>query len=325
MPETGRPRYGSMQFWPRKKAKRPYSRVRTWKGSKAGALGFAGYKVGMTHVTVMDKISKTKTAEVSIPVTVIECPPVKIASVRVYKKQGYGIAVKDEIMFKADKDLSKKVRLPKSAKQDISNIDPDQCEDIRVMVYTQPKLTGIGKKKPELFELGLGGTNKEKLEFIKENLDKDITVKDVLSPGEQVDIIGVTKGKGYQGPVKRFGIKIQAPKSEKTKRGPGSLGGWKGHAHFMYRIGHAGQTGYHNRTDYNKWIMKIGDNPEEINPKGGFVRYGLVKNNYLLVKGSVQGSLRRLIKIRKAVRPAKKIPKDAPKIEYVSLSSKQGI
>ena len=107
-------------------------------------------------------------------------------------------------------------------------------------------------------------------------------------------------------PVKRFGVALRMHRSEKTKRGPGSLGGWKGHAHFMYRVAHAGQMGYHRRTEYNKIILKIAEGPEGINPKAGFKHYGLVKNDYILVKGSVAGPQKRLIRFNHTIRPSKK-------------------
>ncbi len=87
----------------------------------------------------------------------------------------------------------------------------------------------------------------------------------------------------------------------------------------------AGQTGYHQRTEYNKKILKIGeaDQVDEINPKGGFIKYGLVKNNYLLLKGSLPGPSKRLVMLRKAIRPHGKHD-DAPQISYISTASKQG-
>ena len=91
----------------------------------------------------------------------------------------------------------------------------------------------------------------------------------------------------------------------------------------MYRVAHAGQMGYHQRTEYNKWILKISSNPEELKMKGGFIHYGNVKNSYILIKGSLPGPKKRLIRFNKALRPNKKIPNEAPSIEYVSLESKQ--
>jgi len=81
--------------------------------------------------------------------------------------------------------------------------------------------------------------------------------------------------------------------------------------------------GYHQRVDYNKWLLKVGNKPEEVNPKGGFLHYGVIKNNYILVKGSIQGPAKRMIKLIQAVRPDHKIPKDTPAITYVSLEAKQ--
>lgn len=326
MGKSHKPRSGSMQFWPRKRANRPYTRVRSWPILKENKpVGFAGYKVGMTHLHFIDnsKASITKNQEIMIPCTVIECPPLKSASIILYKKDVYGLHAKKSINAeKLDKELAKKIRIPKKAKSE--EINPNDYQDIRLLVYTQPKLTTIGKKKPELFEIGLGGSVEEKFNFAKEKLGKEITISDVFQAGNQVDVSAVTKGKGFQGPVKRFGIAIRSHKSEKVIRGPGSLGGWKGQGHFMYRIAHAGQTGYHQRKEYNKWILKVGEDPKEINPLGGFKNYGLVKSNYILIKGSIAGPRKRLIKLISPARPNNKIPKEAPQIKYISLSSHQG-
>ena len=91
----------------------------------------------------------------------------------------------------------------------------------------------------------------------------------------------------------------------------------------MYRNAQAGQTGYHQRIEFNKWILKISDKPEEINPKGGFLRYGNVKSEYMIVKGSVQGPKKRLIRFNVPKRPDKNVPKEAPSIVHTNLESKQ--
>jgi len=327
MPTTRSPRHGSMQFWPRKRATRAYARVRSWaKSDKAAPLGFAGYKVGMTHVMINDtaKNSRTRGMEVSIPVTIIECPPLKIASVRFYKKDAYGMKVVDEIFAKVDKELGRKIPLQKKEKK-LDDIKPADYADIRINVYTQPKLTSIGKKKPELFEVAIGGSNEDKFSYAKENLGKEVMVGAVFEPGQQIDIHSVTRGRGFQGAVKRFGIGLTSHKSEKDRRTPGSLGGWKGQGHFMYRIAHAGQMGYHTRTEFNKWILKISDQPEDVNPKGGFIRYGNVKNPCMIVKGSIGGASKRLIRMNTATKPNKSIPKDQPDITHISIDSKQGV
>lgn len=93
----------------------------------------------------------------------------------------------------------------------------------------------------------------------------------------------------------------------------------------MWTVAQAGQMGYHKRTEFNKKILKISDasDVDAINPDGGFIKYGLVKNDYILIKGSVPGPSKRLIILRKAMRP-KKSDDNAPQINYISTSSKQG-
>ena len=330
MPKAHNPRHGSMQFWPRKRAKKAYGRVRYSPESKdAKPLGFAGYKVGMTHITYGSVIpnSKKKVVEtVASPVTIIECPPLKIASVRLYKKNYFNeLIVAKEILNKNDKELGRKIKLPKKQESPkLDDIKTEEFDEIRINVYTQPKLTTIGKKKPELFEVKIGGKKEDQLKYVKENLNKDLNIADIFKPGQLLDFHGVTKGKGFQGPVKRFGVTLRSHKSEKVIRGPGSLGGWKSQGHTMPRVAHAGQMGYHLRTEYNKWLLLISDKAEKINPKDGFGRYGIVKNQYILVKGSVSGPKKRLLRFNLATRPKSNVPNDAPKIEYVSIESKQG-
>ncbi len=341
MPRTRKPRAGSMQFWPRKQTKRVCARVRSWvDGKETRLLGFAGYKVGMTHLLITDnrKTSLTKGEDIFCPVTVIECPPLKASSIRFYKKTKNGLNLCSEIFAEnLDKELERRVTLPKKTKKKVKDVSETQgvsehdqksknskeFDDIRLMVHTQPKLTSIGKKKPELFEVAIGGNKDDKLKYAKEKLGKEINIKDVLKEGQQIDIHSITKAKGLQGPVKRFGIGLKRHKSEKGRRAPGTLGGWKAQGHFMYRVAHAGRMGYNLRTEYNKWLLKIGDKADEINIKGGFLHYGLIKNQYILIKGSVGGSVKRMIRLSFALRPNKNIPAEAPSVTYTSLESKQ--
>jgi large subunit ribosomal protein L3 len=329
MPNKRSPRHGSMGVWPRKRAIRETPRIRSWTNKKEpGLLGFVGYKAGMTHVHYINnrKASITKGEELQSPVTIVECPPLKLAAVRFYKNTIKGRTVSTEIHFKADKELARKKTMPKKLDdKKLDTIKPEEYDDLVVLLYTQPKLTGIGKKKPAFFEMGLGGSKEDKLTWVKEHIGKEIPVSEVLQEGQQYDTIAVTTGRGFQGPVKRFGIGLKSHKAEKSRRNPGSLGGWKGHGHFMYRVAHAGQTGYHRRTEYNKWLLKILESPKEINPKGGIVRYGLVKNTCLLFKGSIQGPKKRLVRINVGQRPANRIPKEAPDITNISLASPQGV
>ena len=325
MPKKHNPRKSSLGFRPRKRANSENVKVRSWpKLSENKPLGFAGYKVGMTHVMVKDPSSlrERKGKPLRIPVTVVECPPLKVIGIRGYKRDIYGLNCWGQRFVdnlnKIDKNLSRSLSFPKKSPK---TIDLKDMDDIRILVMTQPSKTGIGKKKPEIFELGIGGKSEDQLKVAEELLGKELKVSEVFKEGQQIDTCSVTKGKGYQGPVKRHGVKVRFHKSEKTKRGPGSLGPW--HGPRLWRVARAGQTGYHQRSEYNKHILKINSDPKIINPKGGFLQYGVVKSDFLMLKGSIGGVRKRMIKMVHAIRPNKKISKEAPGFDYISLESKQ--
>lgn len=328
MPSVRQPRSGSMQFWPRKRAKREYPRIRKYPVlNDNGLLGFAGYKVGMTHVISIEtnKNSHYKGEEISIPVTIIECPPMKILSIRFYKKDLNGYKVKKEFFLGNDKDLERKIKLPKEKKdilKDIESVNLNDYDDIRVVVHTLPRKTELGKKKPEIFELPLGGSKEQKIKFIKENINNELNINSFFKEGETVDVKAVTKGKGFQGPVKRFGISLRQSKSEKSIRNPGSLGPWCGQGHIMYRVAHAGKMGYHLRTEHNKQIIKFINNPKEITPSGGFVRYGKINSPVILIRGSIPGPKKRIVVLQKPIRKFKKV--EMPTILEIDVSNKQG-
>jgi len=317
MPQSRKPRSGSMQYWPRKRAKE--IRIRSWaKSNDSKMLGFMGYKVGMTHLIVNDNRpnSLTKNTEISFPVTIIECPSIKIASIRFYKNTTNGLKAFSEVWAdNLDKELKRAIIIPKSTKkiEDVKDYD-----DIKLIANTQPRLTGIGKKKPDLSEIAIGGKKEGKLAYAKEKLGKEISIEEIFKEGQQLDFHCITKGKGFQGPVKRFGVHLRSHKSEKSVRNPGSLGPWCGQGHVMYRVAHAGKMGYHLRTEYNKQLLRISNKVEEINPKGGHIKYGIVRNNYILVKGSIGGPRKRLVRFNCAIRENKKITKEAPPVRYIS-------
>ena len=312
-----------MQFWPRVRARHIYARIRNWPESKeAKILGFAGYKVGMTHLLITDnrQNSLTKGADIFCPVTVVECPPIKIASIMFYKKTMDGSKlISQMISDNLGKEIERIITLPKKNK----GKEPTEFDFVRILCYTQPNLTAIGKKAPDTFEIALGGTKEQQLAYAKEKLGKDISVSEAFKEGQQLDAHSITTGKGFQGPVKRFGVTLRHHKSEKSRRNPGSLGAWRAQGHIMWRTAHAGKMGYHLRTEYNKQIIKIGSKPEEIIIKGGFLNYGVVKNAYLLIKGSLGGPSKRLVKLTEPRRPKRGIP-EAPQITYTSMESKQG-
>jgi len=312
------PRHGTLQFWPRKRSTREIPRLRTLSVVEPNKLsGFPAYKVGMTHILVTDthKHSTTKGEVISLPVTILEAPPLKVAGMRLYKQTEKGINVVKEIILSADKHLKSRLNIKSSNEKSLEDIKPEEYEYISVLIFTQPHLAGFSKKRPDLFELHVGGSPADQFNFIKQNLSKEIPINMVFSEGQFLDSHSISKGKGFQGSVKRFGISLKHHKTEKGRRNPGSLGGWKGQGHVMWRVAHAGQTGYFQRTEYNKMLLKISQKPEEINPKGGFNKYGLVKTDFILIKGSIPGPKKRLIVFTNAQRQKKDLP--LPTIETV--------
>ncbi|MEM1513645.1 MAG: 50S ribosomal protein L3 [Candidatus Thermoplasmatota archaeon] len=320
MAQHSKPRRGSMGYSPRKRASSERQAVRSWAGS--GVLGFAGYKVGMTHVMLVDyrPTSLTSGQEVMVPVTVVETPPMKVVGMRFYAYSPYGMRSVGEIWSDDLQALDEVICLPKKKeKKEYSNYD-----EIRLIAHTQPyKVTGIPKKVPELFEIGIGGELKEKQSLAESLLGKEISVRDVFREGEMVDVIGVTKGKGFQGHIKRWGVKLLAHKNSKHRRMIGTLGPWL--SWVRPSVPQAGQMGFHRRTEYNKRILKIGDKPEEINPVGGFIRYGFVRNDYVILHGSILGCTKRLVFMRKAIRYLAGVKIEKPQISYISTTSRQGV
>jgi large subunit ribosomal protein L3 len=335
MPTIHRPRRGSLAFSPRKRAKSEVPRTRSWTtgGDKAGMGGFAGYKAGMTHVIMIDDRPKSLTEgmEISVPVTVVETPPMNIAALRVYENYNGGLRAAGEIWAEElDKDLTRAICVPKSQRgtssNDIGNLI-DRATEIRIIAHTRPRLiTGVPKKKPDLMEVMItGGTIPEQFEFARDLLGTQVPISSVFGLGEMTDVSAVTKGKGTQGPVKRWGIMLQKRKHSRggKLRHIGNLGPWKP-SRVRWTVPLMGQTGYHQRTEFNKRILAIGTDGGEITPAGGFPDYGVVRNDYILIKGSIPGPLKRLVRIRRAVRP-KYTTMGEPEILYTSLESKQGL
>jgi len=314
MARHSKPRAGSLEFWPRKRAKRIYPRVNTWpETDKTKTLGFAGYKAGMAHVILTDtrKNSPTKGEEISLPATVVECPPLFVLGVRAYKMTPKGYIAFTEVIddkAKDDKYLKRKLIVGKYKKDEKIKIiekELDKIKKMRLIVKTKPKESGLGKKTPEIFEIEVGGKDtQEKWKYSKELIGKELRAKDVFKEGEFIDAIAVTTGKGTQGPVKRFGVKIQTRKAAGKRRHTGTIGP-ETPDRVLFTVPFSGQLGFQTRTEINKRILKMGEDGKEITPKSGFVNYGIVKKDYVLIEGSLPGPRKRLIRLRTAMRPPK--------------------
>jgi len=303
MPTRKAPRKGSLQFWPRKRVRKFLPRV-NWKAisndSDKKIKGFICYKAGMTTAIVKDTTanSMTKDKKIAIPCTILECPSMRIFSIRFYK---YGIVVKDILAENIDKELKRKLKFPKKKSSKIE--DAKDYDDISIIMYSQVKKSGI-KKTPDIIEIGLYGNVEDKLNFAKENINKEFAISDFFQNGELIDLRGLTTGKGFQGPVKRFGITLRSHKAEKGIRKVGSIGPWHP-GRVTFRVPMAGQMGLHTRVNYNKKVIGIGKSSEkDVNLKN-IKNYGDIKTDYIIVHGSVQGPSKRQLLITKALRPSK--------------------
>lgn len=322
---------GSKQFWPRVRATKQVAVVNSWNSKilpkESNFLGFPGYKVGMTNIGVIDNFSHTLTkgTEINVPVTIVECPPLKVLSVKLLSEDEYGNRqiVKEVMAQVKDKNLTRKIDAPKkaikvpSADELVSFSKENDVIELRVKVMTTPSATTVGKKKPEILELAVSGSLEEQINFAVSKLGQEVKISDVFAGGELVDSHGITTGKGFQGAVKRFGVKLTSHKSEKKRRHAGNVGAWTP-SRVLTTIPLPGQHGYHERTEWNKWILKVSSDPNEVNPSEGFRAYGLVKSDFILVKGSLQGPKKRLVTLVRAARPNHRYPKVAPQITYIN-------
>ncbi|HPS88544.1 MAG TPA: 50S ribosomal protein L3 [Methanosarcina vacuolata] len=337
MASIHRPKRGSLAYSPRKRAKSHIPRFRAWPEAtgEPRLQGFAGYKVGMTHVIMVDdtKNSLTQGMEISVPVTVIETPAIRVAAIRAYAEDTTGEkAIAEVWATDLDPELKRRIPIPKGENmaETLGNIgkmiEEGKVSDIKAVTYTLPKsLTGVPKKTPDIMESGISARDlNTKFEYAKSILGTLVSITDVFKTGTLVDTAAITIGKGTQGPVKRWGIQLMKGKHSRqgSLRQIGTLGSF-GLRRVSWRVPQMGQTGYHQRTEFNKRILKIGSDGEEVTPEGGFMNYGFVRGDYVLIKGSVPGPSKRLIRLRDPIR-AKKADLGEPNILHISRESKQG-
>ena len=328
------PKHGSLAYLPRGRASHPNGRIRYWPEVEEGPvlLGFAGYKAGMSYVFMVEDRQRSPNfgKEIAYPVTIIEAPPMTVCALRAYSKDNGELKTLTEAWasslpkdFERIKGVPKEFNLEANLKKMEENLE--KISEFRVLAATQPRLTGTPKKKPDLMEIKVGGaTAKEQFDFVGKILGKTVQAEEVFKEGQFIDTVSVSKGKGWQGVVRRWHVGILQHKGNKTKRGIGTLGAW-GPARVLYTVPRSGQLGYHQRTEFNKRILKISKDGGEVTPEGGFIRYGPVRNMYIMLRGSVAGPAKRLIRLRYASRPPKVVSASSPQFSYVSLESPQGV
>ncbi|KAI8926618.1 60S ribosomal protein L3, partial [Entophlyctis helioformis] len=290
----------------------------------------------MTHIVRdLDRPgAKMHKKEIVEAVTVIEAPPVVVVGVVGYVETPRGLRslttvwaehLSEELKRRFYKNWyhSKKKAFTKYAKKHADGAKPIEqqleriqkyCQVVRVIIHTQISKVAIGQKKAHVMEVQLnGGSVADKVNWAKEHFEKTIEVGSVFEQDEMIDVIGVTKGHGFEGVVARWGVKKLPRKTHKGLRKVACIGAWHP-SRVQFAVPRAGQDGFHHRTEMNKKIYRIGKKGDDksattefdltdkaITPMGGFPNYGVVNEDWVMIKGSCPGVRRRVITLRKSL------------------------
>jgi len=325
---------------------------------------FISYKAGMTHVVREvdkpgSKLNKKETVEA---VTVLETPPMVIVGIVGYIETPRGLRslktvwaehIAEDCRRRLYKNWyrSKKKAFTKTSKKwqddlgkkeierDLAKIKK-YCKVVRVIAHTQMKLMRHRQKKAHVMEIQLnGGTVPQKVAWAKEHLEKPVTIDQVFSPDEMIDCIGITKGHGYKGVTSRWHTRKLPRKTHKGLRKVACIGAWHP-SRVRFTVARAGQKGYHHRTEINKKIFRIGKSlandkkngstefdvtEKSINPMGGFPHYGMVNQDFVMIRGCCIGPKKRVITLRKSlITHTKRFASEKIDLKFIDTSSKFG-
>jgi len=364
------PRHGSLGFLPRKRCKRARGKIKSFPKDDAAKdphfTAFAGYKAGMTHVTRgVDKPgSKSHKKEVCEAVTIIEAPPMVVVGLVGYIETPRGLRsiatvwtqhVSDQCLRRFYKNWHKsKKRAFKGYEANFSDekfqAECDKivkhCTVVRALAHTQIKKVNLRQKKAHLMEIQVnGGSMADKVAFIRGHFEKPVKISSVFEQNEMIDTMAITKGKGFEGVVTRWGVTRLPRKTHKGLRKVACIGAWHP-SRVSYSVPRAGQNGYHHRTEMNKKVYKIADgvrnaegaveNPKNamtefdltvkgITPLGGFPHYGEVNEDYIMLKGAVTGVKKRLITLRKSLLvQTNRVALEKIELKFIDTASKFG-
>jgi large subunit ribosomal protein L3 len=250
-------------------------------------LGFPAFKAGTVHVITTD--DRAKTPNFGKPLfnisSVLSVPEVEVRGLRLYgREMGNDRALTD---------------IGANAQASLEKAPLDRTTRVTALLSIVPRDSGLSQKKPVPFEVGVGGAGvKEQAAYVAGLVGKKVKFSEVFKPGMYVDVLGITKGKGFEGPVTRFGVKRKQHKSRKSVRAVGVIGPWHPAA-VMYTVARAGQMGFHQRTETGKRILMVGNAKEKaITPSGGFLHFGEVRGDYAVLRGSVPGPASRFVMVR---------------------------
>jgi large subunit ribosomal protein L3e len=321
-----------------------------------------GYKAGMTHIVrEVDKPgSKVHKKEVVEAVTILETPPIVIVGLVGYVQTPQGLRSLTSVWaqhlseecrrrfyknwYKSKKKAFTKYALKYEAEKKKRSIDLDikrikkYCTIVRVIAHTQVKKLNLRTKKAHILEIQInGGTTAQKVDFGLNLFEKQINVSDIFEESEQVDIIGISKGHGFEGVTARWGTTRLPRKTHKGLRKVACIGAWHP-SRVQWSVPRAGQYGYYHRTEINKKIYRVGKagdkksastaadlTEKSITPMGGFPHYGIINEDFLMIKGGIIGTRKRVITLRKTLVPqTSRSAIEKIQLKFIDTSSKFG-
>lgn len=349
---------------PRKRSSRHRGKVKSFPkddpSKPVHLTAFLGYKAGMTHIVrdLERPGSKMHKKEIVEAVTIIETPPMVVVGVVGYIETPRGLRalttvwaehLSEDVRRRFYKNWyrSKKKAFTKYAKKYANGAKSIErelerikkyCTVVRVIAHTQIRKVKIGQKKAHIMEIQVnGGTVAQKVDWAREHFEKEVPVSAVFEQDEMIDIIGVTKGRGFEGVTHRWGTKKLPRKTHKGLRKVACIGAWHP-SRVMYSVARAGQNGYHHRTEVNKKIYRIATGsdsksasteydltPKSITPMGGFPHYGVVNEDFVMIKGACVGVKRRVLTLRKSlIVHTKRSALEKVTLKFIDTSSKFG-
>jgi len=360
------PRRGSLGYMPRKRTTKHRGKIRRFPRDDpkkpAHLTAFMGYKAGMTHIVrEVDRTgSKSHKKEVVEAVTIVETPPLFVVGLVGYVETPTGLRALTTVWAQTlGEDFrrrlyknwyrSKKKAFTKYAKKfadakgkeaierELARVKK-YCSVVRVIAHTQIRLVGLRQKKAHVLEIQVnGGSVSDKVDFAYKLFEKKVNVSAVFAQDEMIDVLGVTKGKGFEGVTTRWGTRRLPRKTHKGLRKVACIGSWHP-AGVRWSVPRAGQHGYHHRTEINKKIYRIGSGADEnsastefdltkkkITPLGGFPHYGVVSEDFLMLRGAIVGIKKRAVTLRKTLVPqVKRVASEKIVLKFIDTSSKFG-
>jgi large subunit ribosomal protein L3e len=356
---------------PRRRTRHHRGRVRHFPKDDASKpvhlTAFVGYKAGMTHVVKYQERREGKKVikkDIVHACSVVECPPMKIVGMVGYIETPrclralqtvWAAHLDDDVKRRFYKNWmnSKKKAFSKyadrfkqddksktSIKRDLERIKK-YCTTVRVLCATQVRKLNLRQVKSHIMEIQVnGGTIAKKVDWAFSKFEQEVSVGEVFADNECIDTIGVTKGKGTQGVIKRFGINRLPRKTHRGLRKVACIGAWHPAA-VKWTVARRGQLGYHSRTEINKKIYRVGAGAvrgvtnnattaadaveKNITPVGGFPHYGVVNQDFLLIKGGIIGIRKRPVILRKSIFPTtRNWMTEQLEVKFIDTSSKFG-